>query len=415
MPLGEADTFPQSSRRPASALHKMPMSKILENAIIRLLRSRPFYGHLLLNFQREERSSEKGVGVTIRSGTPVLQVDPVLFGSLPVEQQEGMIEHCLKHVLHLHMCRRKGRNSHDWDIACDLAINPGIAALLENAPQPQRLELQPGLAAEEYYDLISTPFAVGNQTGRGVGDRQQDEGLHVETGDGRFQRNDSLSTLDDHGVWGEADGTPLLLAEEVVRGMVKEAWRKSDGEVPGEIRKLVEGLVAPAAIPWRQVLRQFVATAGRTGRSATWMRPHRRFDHQTPGAKKRKRLNLLVGVDVSESTDTAELREAFARELLAIAGGRDAKITVVYANSRIRRIDSFNSACVNAETYHGGGFTDLRPVFDYARQLNPLPAAVIYLTDGIGPAPETMEFPTLWVLTKEGEKPVKWGVELRLS
>jgi len=45
----------------------------------------------------------------------------------------------------------------------------------------------------------------------------------------------------------------------------------------------------------------------------------------------------------------------------------------------------------------------------------PLPAAVIYLTDGIGPAPETMPFPTLWVLTREGERPAPWGVELRLD
>jgi len=46
--------------------------------------------------------------------------------------------------------------------------------------------------------------------------------------------------------------------------------------------------------------------------------------------------------------------------------------------------------------------------------MHPRPAAVIYLTDGVGPAPEKMEFPTLWVLTQEGEKPVPWGVELRL-
>jgi predicted metal-dependent peptidase len=47
--------------------------------------------------------------------------------------------------------------------------------------------------------------------------------------------------------------------------------------------------------------------------------------------------------------------------------------------------------------------------------MHPLPAAVIYLTDGVGPAPQEMDFPTLWVLTAEGEKPVPWGVELRLA
>jgi predicted metal-dependent peptidase len=54
-------------------------------------------------------------------------------------------------------------------------------------------------------------------------------------------------------------------------------------------------------------------------------------------------------------------------------------------------------------------------VFDHARTMHPRPAAVIYLTDGIGPAPEVMEFPTLWVLTADGEKPAPWGVELRLA
>jgi len=47
--------------------------------------------------------------------------------------------------------------------------------------------------------------------------------------------------------------------------------------------------------------------------------------------------------------------------------------------------------------------------------MHPRPAAIIYLTDGYGPAPEEMEFPTLWVLTPDGKKPVEWGVELRLA
>ncbi|MGB4600140.1 MAG: VWA-like domain-containing protein, partial [Trichlorobacter sp.] len=89
-------------------------------------------------------------------------------------------------------------------------------------------------------------------------------------------------------------------------------------------------------------------------------------------------------------------------------------LTVLYANSRIQRIEAFNSSPMVARRYDGGGFTDLRPVFEYAKTLHPRPAAVIYLTDGIGPVPEQMEFPTLWVLTREGERPAPWGVELRL-
>lgn len=118
---------------------------------------------------------------------------------------------------------------------------------------------------------------------------------------------------------------------------------------------------------------------------------------------------------MSDSTDKAEIREAFAAELVRIARGADTVITLLYANSRIQRIESFRGSSITAASYHGGGFTDLRPVFEYARTMQPRPAGVIYLTDGIGPAPATMEFPTLWVLTGAGEKPVPWGVELRLD
>ncbi len=232
---------------------------------------------------------------------------------------------------------------------------------------------------------------------------------------GKGQGDSDCTPLDDHSIWEEADSTPLRLAEEMVRTMVKDAVEKSAGDLPAELRPLVESLLAPPRIPWKMILRQFLATAGRVGRRATWQRENRRFEHGTPGCRKRHRLNLLVGIDVSDSTDKPELREAFAAELVRIARGRDTFLTVLYANSRIQRIESFCGSSVTGESYHGGGFTDLRPVFEHARTMQSRPAAVIYLTDGIGPAPDEMEFPTLWVLTGEGEKPVPWGVELRLE
>jgi predicted metal-dependent peptidase len=390
------------------------MSRFLENAIVRLLKRRPFYGQFILNFHREERAGDHPLGVTVRNGVPLLAVNGDRFAAVPPKAQEALLEHAVKHLLHLHLARRKGRNRRDWDVACDMAVNQTIAELPPNALLPGRLGFPDGLAAEEYYRLIAARFDTGNMEGGGIGNASRDTGGVVGAGAGEADRS-AAGTVDDHAVWDEADSTPLRLAEEMVRSMAREAMRRCDGEVPSDIRQLVEGLLAPPAIPWRQLLRQFVATAGRVGRKSTWMREHRRFGHDTPGTRKRHRLNLLIGVDVSDSTNSAELREAFARELLQIARGLDTRITVLYANSRIQRIDSFRGSAAIAESYHGGGFTDLRPVFDYARTMQPRPAAVIYLTDGIGPAPERMEFPTLWVLTKEGEIPAPWGVELRLD
>ena len=388
------------------------MSQNLENAIVRLLRERPFYGHFILNLRREERQLDgKPAGVTIRDGIPVMSVDPRLFTLHSPREQQTLLEHLVRHLLHLHMFRRKGRNRHDWDICSDLALNSGAEELPPDALLPVNYGVKDGLAAEEYYELLVRPFDTGNLDGSGYGDAGEPE--HGSVGEGRGTI--SGATIDDHENWSDVDSTPLPLAEEMIRFISRATLAAVGGETPAEIREVVDFLLRPSPIPWRQILRQFIATAGRTGKKSSWMREHRRFSHDTPGIRKRRRLNLLVGIDVSDSTNVVELRESFAKELLHLARGCDAQITVLYANSRIQKIESFTGSAFTTQRHDGGGFTDLRPVFEYAGQMQPLPAAVIYLTDGIGPVPERMEFPTLWALTRDGEKPAPWGVELRLE
>lgn len=393
----------------------------LENAIIRLLKRRPFYGHFLLGFRRQEIARGKALGATLRNGTPTLVVCPDALDAFSAQQQEALLEHVLKHILHLHPLRRKERHHVTWDAACDLAINPGIEGLPDTAAYPGAFSLDDGEAAEEYYRQLSRPFETGNLSGQGHGNAERESGTHSSDGQGAKGKAAAAPSVadfrpvDNHEAWQQADSTPAALGEEMVRGLVRDAARKSHGEVPGDVRDLVDRMLAPSPIPWRQVLRQFVATAGRIGRQGSWKREHRRFAHGTPGTRKRRRLNLLVAVDVSDSTNIRELRETFASELVQIARGRDSRLTVLYSGSRIQRIESFRSSAVAAEVYEGGGFTDLRPVFDYAAKMQPRPAAVIYLTDGFGEAPGQMDFPTLWVLTEDGRKPAEWGVELRLK
>jgi len=391
----------------------------LQTAIVRLLKNRPFYAQLLLQCQRVESGSGPAVGVTLHSGVPTLSVQPETFAALTAPEQLALLEHVIKHLLHLHPARRKERHGLTWDVACDLAINPTIENLPDGALLPERFRLEAGLAAEEYYRQLSRPFAVGHHDGEGLGDASLESAGDSGPGSGEVPHRQSASSedlpIDDHRIWQEADSTPQRLAEEVVRQLVRDAWRKSDGEVPADVATLVQSMLAPPALPWRETLRQFVATAGRVGRQSTWKREHRRFAHDTPGQRKRRRLDLLVGVDVSDSTNLRPLREAFARELLHIARGRDSRLTVLYSGSRIQAIRQFSSSQAAVEIYSGGGFTDLRPVFDYARSMQPRPAAVIYLTDGYGEAPERMELPTLWVLTADGRKPAEWGVEMRLG
>lgn len=390
--------------------------RLLEDAIIRLLKHRPFYGHFLLQCRRRPYRGRKAVAVTLIDALPTLMVSPQLFALFSTEEQQALLEHLIKHILHLHPCRRRDRHPGLWDLACDFAINPGIDHLPAAAPRPERLKLAAGLAAEEYYDQLLLIPLLGDHLGDGYGDSAADasgEQAHDEAASPPDIHQ--LQPLDDHRHWQEAERTPGSLSEQVVRQMVQVAWKKSADEIDGELRTLINCYLAPPSIPWQQILRQFIGSAGRVGKISTWKRAHRRFDQTTPGLRKKQYLNLVVGIDVSDSTDTQPLREIFAKELLRIAQARQSRITVLYAGSRIQKISSFSGHPAVVDVFHGGGFTDLRPVFDHARTMQPRPAAIIYLTDGFGPAPESSDIPTLWVLSPDGQKPVTWGLELRLD
>lgn len=386
--------------------------RAFENAIIRLLKRRPFYASFILNLKRIETKSGKAAGVTIADGSPAITINSENFSNLTNNQQEYIFEHLVQHLVRLHPLRRRDRNRYDWDICCDLAVNSLSENNPDDAVMPDSYGMEPGLAAEEYYDALVNPFSTGNLDGSGYGDGEEDSA--GAAGDGKSQFSDA-ETIDDHDCWELADSTPELLAEEMIRAITAEALKGSDGEAPQEICEAVSAILTPPKLPWQAILRQFAATAGRVGKRSTWQREHRRFGSRTPGIRKKQRLNLLVAVDVSDSTKDLQLRENFAQELIHIARGRESQITVLYSGSRIQKIEKFSGVPAVVERYDGGGFTDLRPVFEYAQKMHPLPAAVIYLTDGFGEAPERMEFPTLWVLTGEGVKPVEWGVELRLQ
>ncbi len=404
-----------STPLPTSARMSPEPFYLLQNTVVHLLKNRPFYGQFLLQFQRQVMVSDKAVATTIKDGIPTLLINPSRYAIFSEPERAALLEHVVKHILQLHPSRRKERQQWAWDLACDLAINPGIENLPPEAPQPRRFKLPEGLAAEEYYQrLILLPiFGSLQKAGRGEHETQTNSGQKAAGTES--QQTHDTSPIDDHQHWQEADRTPQALADQVIRQLVRSAWKKCQTDLDEELNSLLAPFLLPPQIPWQQILRQFIGTAGRIGKKTTWSRPHRRFGHRTPGIRKQQFLNLLVAVDVSDSTDTQPLRETFAKELMNIAQARQSKITVLYSGSRIQKIMSFSGSPSVLEVFRGGGFTDFRPAFEFALQQQPQPAAIIYLTDGFGSAPEYCNIPTLWVLSAKGKKPASWGLELRLE
>jgi predicted metal-dependent peptidase len=61
----------------------------------------------------------------------------------------------------------------------------------------------------------------------------------------------------------------------------------------------------------------------------------------------------------------------------------------------------------------GGGGTDLPVAFEYLREKNIQPQAMVVLTDGYTPFGTAPEYPTLWAMTSNVRSP--YGVTISLE
>jgi len=228
-----------------------------------------------------------------------------------------------------------------------------------------------------------------------------------------------------HPTWDDSTEVSEQLAESIVRSMVQEAYQKSRGNVPGNIKQMIDDILK-SKVNWRAILRNFVAKRRSTKKSPTWRKRSRRLGTMVPGNKKNRKLNLVVAVDTSGSVSDKELA-LFSGEIQKIfQNGAD--ITVIECDAHIQNVYKYDKKLEKkgGMTFAGRGGTDFRPVFEYI--MDPVktkikPDAVIFLTDGYGPAPDVFKIPTLWCLTPGGRRPynsgmggeVKWGTCITLE
>ena len=192
----------------------------------------------------------------------------------------------------------------------------------------------------------------------------------------------------------------------------------SPGRLPGNLKKVIEG-DRKDSLDWKQLLLDFVTRT--LGGERQWLPPARRYAWKKlylPRRSERQTIEIVVAVDTSGST-TSELPD-FLTELrgMATAFG-DYRITIIQCDTAIHSVKEYtgDDPLPQDLAFYGFGGTSLIPPFEYVeKKLPEAPNVLIYLTDGYGDAPKyPPEYPVIWCLTGSGEKPAKWGVEVRIN
>lgn len=378
----------------------MKSKELIAKAKAILILDQPFFASILLTMPISEDNAVK----TMATDGDSIRYNSQWVESLSLKEVAFVLAHEVLHCVFQHMTRRGSRNANRWNIAADYVINEALAnesfgTMPKGGLRDSNIFAKGGGTAEGIYSILpeSTESKGAGQKGGAL-----DE-IH-DAGSDQGQKQVDQATLNQKA------------AELRVRVTQAKNAAKMQGKLSAGLERLINDLIKTRT-DWREVLRQFISS--RAKNDFNFARPKRRFlaeDIHLPSLDGQKIGSIAVAVDCSGSVTDAQLK-IFASEINAIFEDcAPSKIEVIYFDSKVLRIQSFNEGeSVQLEAIGGGG-TDFAPIFKAINELPELPIACVVLTDlecdSFGNAPE---YPVLWANYGHESMTAPFGEVIRLE
>lgn len=313
--------------------------------------------------------------------------------------------HCaLGHFVRRHHLTEASREMRLWNVACDYEVNHIVADIVYHVPRFALFDKTlKGYSAEQIYSCLLKKSST---------DDKDSFDVHMP--------NQSIDESDDSEQEIDSDYAPSSPSIEDVRRwrqyvvQAAQSIRHQKGALPNGVEIFLNNTLRPK-IPWNEVLRSHVEQSIGTGYS--WQRPNRRHLSQglyLPGHRG-ERLSIVVAVDTSGSTEA--LLPHFFGELYGILRSfQHVRVQLIECDAEVQQHEEFTEhelEKLKAWRPRGLGGTSFTPVFQYIADANnglEHPKLLIFFTDGFGDAPsEAPQYPVLWVLPSDGERPSNWG------
>ena len=375
-----------------------------------LLVREPFYGHLVVGLNKAASDMECLVRLAPSARQVVFEVNAARWVQASQQERLASLRHELVHLVLRHPLRAKEKaNAHVWGMACDLVVNQLVETKgLDSPLQVEDLGLARGLSADDYYQqLLPLDSALGQPEPSDESPRCEMRkwcecagccaGAHGRWQDFAALRSGVLSTLNTN--------VDALLRVVVKRTRTRSSW----GYLPGQLVSVLSNLGMPAQLPWRRLLRLFLAQSGRTYIRSTLTRPSKRYG-TTPGTKVRRRHLLTVAIDTSGSIADEDL-EIFFSEIYAI-WRRGTTVRIVEADAAVARTYLYKGVTPKAVVGRGG--TDFNAAIAWSNEHRA--DGLVYFTDGYASRPRVeSRCPLLWVVTESGSVDGLPGRTVQLS
>lgn len=362
-----------------------------------LLLREPFYGHLVVGLTKGAGDMECLVRVVPSARQVLFEVNPARWLAASDEARVAALRHELVHLVLRHPLRTKEHAEVVvWGMACDLVVNQLVDTTHLDEPLlvTEFEDFPSGRSADEYYRLLlpwHQEFCQGGSCNGSAGamarwcEREGSGGTH-----GRWSGFAELSS----GVLSMLNTNVEQLLLTTVRRACSgsKAW----GALPGRLIAVLSALGQPPELPWRRLLRLFLAQSGRTYIKSTLSRASKRYG-TVPGTKVRRRHRLTVAIDTSGSVSDEELATFFS-EIYAI-WRRGAMVHIIESDVAVAR--SYEYRGVTPKAVGGRGGTSFDAAIHWSNEH--LADGLVYFTDGHALVPKVQSrCPLLWVVTAGG-------------
>ena len=194
--------------------------------------------------------------------------------------------------------------------------------------------------------------------------------------------------------------------------------RKMAGKGAGDIDGVFGDLLQPK-IDWKKVLREFVTETCAGRDESSWRKPNRRFlsdDVYMPSMVGTTMTELVIGFDTSGSIFGGGEMTMFVSEIKKIIEDvKPSKVHVIYWDTEVAGHQTFDEGqfAVQDLKPKGGGGTDGSVLFDYLRDKNLTPQAIVQFTDGYVGDWGNTDVPTLWAVSTDLVAP--FGTTIRVE
>jgi len=363
----------------------------LAKAKTALILEHPFVGTIALSMPFEFDESIK----TAATNGKRIKFNPEFVDSLTDEEVKFLVAHECFHPMLEHNFRRGDRQHKKWNVAADYVINKLLTD--ESIGRMPKVGL-----------LDPNIYNAGHGTSEGIYNILPDM---PDDGSGPGDPGNALDDCED------GDGSPAEQQQQQAEWKVKVAQAaqaaKMMGKMSANMQRLVDEVLQPK-VDWREVLQKFLVKARTDQRS--FSRFNRRFIAQglyLPSVSGEQMGEVCFAVDCSGSIDQKTVSQ-FASEIKRVKEDlMPERIHVLYFDSEVSHVESYEQHDDLDIKPHGGGGTDFAPVFEKIIELGINPVAVVFLTDlccnSFGDQPDA---PVLWVTTDPGKAPFGEVVEM---